>query len=141
MGSASDQRVVFFLFWAALFLHSITSCVSAGSSQLSIQDTEKIICGTTTRDEVVKALGEPERILKLDKEGLENYLSRIGVSDSPPLNFKEDLFEVLIYNSWNQASGLVFTPSYEEAKFCIVVLDGKGICVTRFYKKESSFKF
>jgi hypothetical protein len=79
--------------------------------------------------------------LKLDQEGLENYLSRVAVSDSAPLAFAEGHYEVWVYNRWSHAAGLVLTPSYQEAKFCIIVIDSQGVCAERFYAKERSLKF
>ncbi len=133
--------MVFFLFWPAALMYLVTSCVSAGSSNLSVKNAEKIINGKTTKNKIVEVLGEPEQILKLDKEGLENYLNRVAVSDSPPLGFAEDHYEVWVYNSWSHAAGLVLTPSYEEAKVCIIVIDSKGVCAESFYAKEGSLKF
>jgi len=137
MGLKFRQKTAFLLFWPAAIMCLVTSCVSAGSSSLSIKNTEKIISGKTTKKEIVEVLGEPEQVLKFDKEGLENYLSRVGVSDSPPLDFAEDHYEVWIYNKWSHAAGLVLTPSYEEAKVYIIVIDSKGVCAEKFYAKES----
>ena len=141
MGSKCRQKTAFFLFWAAVLMYLVTSCVSAGSSNFSVKNTKKIISGKTTKSEIVEVLGEPEEILKLDKEGLENYLSRVGVSDSPSLGFAEDHYEVWIYNRWSHAAGLVLTPSYEEAEVCIIVIDSKGVCAERSYAKEGRLKF
>ena len=141
MSSKFKQKMVFSLLWPAALVYLVTSCVSAGSSNLSIKNTEKIIGGKTTRNEIVEVLGEPEQILKLDQEGLENYLSRVGVSDAPPLAFAEDHYEVWVYNRWSHTAGLVLTPSYEESKVCIIVVDSKGVCAERFYAKERSLRF
>ena len=130
-----------FIFWPALLIYLVTSCVSVGSSNLSAKNTAKIINGQTTKNEIVELLGEPEKILNLDKAGLENYLSRVAVSDSSPLGFAEDHYEVWIYNSWSHATGLVLTPSYEEAKVCIIVINSEGVCAEKYYKKESNLKF
>ena len=141
MVSKFTQRTVVFLFWPAVLTYLLTSCVSAGSVNLSSKNAEKVIPGKTTKNEISEVLGEPEQILKLDKEGLENYLSRIAVTSSPPLGLGEDLYEVWIYNKWNHAAGLVLTPGYEEAEICIIVVNGKGVCAGRFCGKESSFRF
>ena len=141
MGLKFRQKTAFFLFWLVALMYLVTSCVSAGSSNFSVKNAEKIISGKTTKKEVVVVLGEPEQVLKFDKEGLENYLSRVGVSDSPPLGFAEDHYEVWIYNRWSHAAGLVLTPSYEEAKVWIIVIDSKGVCAEKFYAKEGSLKF
>jgi hypothetical protein len=141
MGSKFRQKTGFFLFWPAVLMYLVTSCVSAGSPNLSVNNTEKIINGKTTKSEIVEVLGEPEQILKLDKEGLENYLSLVAASDAPPLGFAEDHYEVWIYNSWSHAAGLVLTPSYEEAKLCLIVIDSKGVCAEKYYTKENSLKF
>jgi len=79
MGSKFRPKMVFFLFWPAVLMYLITSCVSAGNSNLSVKNTEKIISGKTTKNEIIEVLGEPEQILKLDKEGLENYLTRVSM--------------------------------------------------------------
>lgn len=131
----------FSFLWPAVLIYLVTSCVSAGSSNLSLKNTEKIISGETTKNEVAEVLGEPEQILKLTKEGLENYLSGVVVSGPPPQGFGEDIYEVWIYNRWNHAAGLVLTPSYEEAEVCIIVIDGRGVSVKKFYAKESTWKF
>jgi hypothetical protein len=141
MGSKFRQKAVFDLFCLAAIMLLITSCVSTGSLGLPSKNADKIISGKTTRNEVVKVLGEPEQMLKLDKEGLKNYLSRVEFSDSPPPDFGEGLYEVWIYNGWNHVSALVLTPSYEEAKLAIIVIDDRGICVEKFYRKESESKF
>jgi hypothetical protein len=141
MGSKFRQKMGFFIFWPAALIYLVTSCVSAGSSNLSAKNTAKIINGQTTKNEIVELLGEPEKILKLDKAGLENYLSRVAASDAPPLGFGEDHYEVWIYNSWSHAAGLVLTPSYEEAKVCIIVINSEGVCAEKYYTKESSLKF
>ena len=141
MGLKFRQKMGCFIFWPALLIYLVTSCVSVGSSNLSAKNTAKIINGQTTKNEIVEVLGEPEEILKLDKAGLENYLSRVAVSDSPPLGFAEDHYEVWIYNSWSHAAGLVLTPSYEEAKVCLVVINSEGVCAVKYYTKESSLKF
>ena len=129
------------MFRPAVLLYLLTACVSAGSVNLSSKNVEKIIRGKTTEREMSEVLGEPEQILKLDKEGLVNYVNRVAVNSSPPLDFGEDLYEVWIYNKWSHAAGLVLTPGYEEAEICIVVVDGKGVCAERFYGKESRFRF
>ena len=141
MVSKFRQKTAVFLFWPAVLTYLITSCVSVGSVDLSSKHAEKIIPGKTTKGEISVVLGEPEQILKLDKKGLENYLSRVAVSSSPPLRLGEDLYEVWIYNKWCQAAALVLTPGYEEAEICIIVVDGKGVCAEMFYGKESSFRF
>jgi hypothetical protein len=141
MGSKFRQKTAFFLFWPAALMYLVTSCVSAGNSNLSAKNAEKIISGKSTKNEIVEVLGEPEQILKLDKEGLENYLSRVAVSDSPPLGLAEDHYEVWIYNRWSHAAGLVLTPSYEEAKVCIIVIDSEGVCAEKFYENEVGLKF
>jgi len=82
MGLKFRQKTAFFLFWPAVLIYLVTSCVSAGSSNFSAKNTKKIISGKTTKKEIVEVLGEPEQVLKLDKEGLETYLSRVGVSDT-----------------------------------------------------------
>jgi hypothetical protein len=141
MGSKFRQKMVIFFFWSGALMYLVASCVSAGSSKLSENNMEKIINGKTTKSEIAEILGEPEQILNLDKEGLENYLGRVGLSDSPAHGFAEDQYEVWIYNRWSHTAGLVLTPSYEEAKVCIIVMDSKSICVERIYAKESSLAF
>ena len=141
MSSKSRQRIMFFLFWQIMLMYLVASCVSSGSSKVSRRNTDKIMNGKTTKEEAIKLLGEPEQIVKLDKEGLETYLNRVAVSDSPLPEFREGLYELLIYNRWNHAAVLVLTPSYEEAKMCIIVIDSEGVCVERFYARESSFRF
>jgi len=141
MSSKSRQRIMLFGFWTIVLMYLVTSCVSSGSSKVSRRNTDKIMGGETTKEEVIKLLGEPEQIVKLDKEGLETYLNRVAVSDSPLPEFGEGLYEVLIYNRWSHAAGLVLTPSYEEAKMCIIVIDSEGICVERYYARENSFRF
>ena len=117
------------------------SCVSSGSSKLSENKMETIIKGKTTKSEIADTLGEPEQILTLDKQGLENYLSRIGLSDVPQHGFVEDQYEVWIYNRWSHTTGLVLTPTYEEAKVGIIIINRMGVCVERMYAKESSLEF
>jgi len=141
MGSKINQKMVIFLFWSAVMMYFAVSCVSAGSSKLSENNMEKIINGKSTKKEIAETLGEPTQILNLDKQGLENYLSRVGISVSPPHGFAEDQYEVWIYNRWSHTSGLVLTPSYEEAKVGIIVIDSKSVCVERMYAKESSLEF
>jgi hypothetical protein len=106
------KDAIFFL-WPALLVCLVTSCVSTGSSNLSLRNAEKIIRGETTKGKISEVPGKPEQILKLDKEGLKIYLSRVAIGDSPQLDLGEDLYEVWIYNRWNQAVVLVLTPSYE----------------------------
>lgn len=141
MGSKFNQRMVIFLFLSAGIMYFVASCVSAGSSKLSENNINKIINGKTTKNEIAEVLGEPEQILNLDKEGLVNYLSRVGFSDSPPHDFAEDQYEVWIYNRWSHTSGLVLTPSYEEAKVVIIVIDSKSVCIERMYAKEGRLEF
>jgi hypothetical protein len=141
MGTKFREKMMFFLFWPAALTCLVSSCVATGSSNLSLRNAEKIISGETTKGEISEVLGKPEQILKLNKEGLESYLSRVAISDSPPLGFGEDQYEVWIYNRWNYVAGLVLTPSYEEAEVCIIVIDGKGVCVEKFYAKEGSLRF
>lgn len=141
MGSKFRQGMVIFLLWSAALAYLVASCVSAGSSKLSENNLQKIINGETSKNEIAKVLGEPKKILNLDKEGLENYLSRVNTGDSPSHGFAEDQYEVWIYDRWSHTSGLVLTPSYEEAKVGIIVIDSKGVCVERVYAKESSLEF
>jgi hypothetical protein len=141
MGSKLRQKVVIFLFWSGALIYVVTSCVSAGSSKLTENNMEKIINGKTTRNEIAEVLGEPEQILNLDREGLEKYLSRIGLINSSKHDFGEDQYEVWIYNRWSHATGLVLTPSYEEAKACIIIIDSQSVCVEKIYAKESSLGF
>lgn len=141
MGWKIRQKTVTYLFWPAVIMCFAASCVSAGSSKLSKDKMEKIINGKTTKKEIAETLGEPEQILNLDKQGLENYLSRIDLSDAPQHGFAEDQYEVWIYNRWSHTNGLVLTPSYEEAKVGIVVIDGRGVCAEKMYAKKSSLEF
>ena len=94
MASKIRQKTVIFMFWSAVIMYFAASCVSAGSSKLSKDKMEKIINGKTTKKEIAETLGEPEQILNLDKQGLENYLSRIDLSDAPQHGFAEDQYEV-----------------------------------------------
>lgn len=141
MDSKFRQKMLIFLFWLVALMYIVTSCVSAGSSKLTENNMEKIINGKTTKNEIAEVLGEPEKILNLDREGLENYLSRIGLSNSSPHDFAEDHYEVWIYNRWGHTTGLVLTPSYEEAKACIIVIDSRSVCVEKMYAKESNLGF
>ena len=141
MGSNFRQKMVILLLWSAALMCLVASCVSAGSSKLSENKIKQVINGKTTKNEIVEVLGEPEQSLNLDRQGLENYLSRVGVSDSLPHGLLEDHYEVWIYHRWSHTTGLVFTPSYEEAELCIIVMDSKSVCVARMYAEESSFKF
>jgi hypothetical protein len=141
MGSKFRPKMVLYLSCIIVLVLLMTSCVSTGSSSLSSKNADKIISGKTTKNEVVKVLGEPEQVLKLDKEGLENYLSRAKFGDSPPPDFPEGLYEVWIYNGWNHMSALVLTPSYDEAKLGIIVIDDRGICIEKFYRKEAELRF
>ena len=141
MGSKIRQKTVIFLFWSAVIMYFAASCVSAGSSKLSKGKMEKIINGKTSKNEIAETLGKPEQILNLDKQGLENYLSRIGLSDASQHGFAEDHYEVWIYNRWSHTTTLVLTPSYEEAKVGIVVIDSRGVCAEKMYAKKSSLEF
>jgi len=141
MGSILRQKMLIFLFWSGALIYVVTSCVSAGSSKLTENNMEKIINGKTTRNEIAEVLGEPEQILNLDREGLENYLSRIGLIDSATHDFGEDQYEVWIYNRWSHTTSLVLTASYEEAKACIIIIDSQSVCVEKMYAKESSLGF
>ena len=141
MGSKIRQKTVIFLFWSAVIMYFAASCVSAGSSKLSENKMKKIINGKTTKNEIAGTLGEPEQILNLDKQGLENYLNRIELSDAPRHGFAEDQYEVWIYNRWSHTTTLVLTPSYEEAKVGIVVIDSRGVCAEKMYAKKSSLEF
>jgi len=141
MGSKYRQKMMIFLFWSVALMYIGTSCLSAGSSKLTENNMEKIINGKTTKNEIAEVLGEPEQILNLDREGLENYLSRIGLSNSSSHDFAEDQYEVWIYNRWSHTTGLVLTPSYEEAKACIIVIDSRAVCVEKMYAKESNWGF
>ena len=141
MASKFRQKMVIFLFWSVALMYIGTSCVSTGSSKLTEDNMEKIINGKTTKNEIAEVLGEPERILNLDREGLENYLSRIGLSNSSSHDFAEDQYEVWIYNRWSHTTGLVLTPSHEEAKSGIIVIDSRSVCVEKMYAKESNLGF
>jgi hypothetical protein len=141
MGSTFRRKVVSSFFCLAAIMLLITSCVSTGSSSLSSKNADKIISGKTTKNQVAKVLGEPEQMLKLDKEGLQNYLSRVQFSDSSPPDFGEGLYEVWIYNGWTHLSALVLTPSYEKAKLAIIVIDDQGICIEKFYMQETDLRF
>jgi hypothetical protein len=141
MGSTFRRKVVSSFFCLAAIMLLITSCVSTGSSSLSSKKADKIISGKTTKNQVAKVLGEPEQMLKLDKEGLQNYLSRVQFSDSSPPDFGEGLYEVWIYNGWTHLSALVLTPSYEKAKLAIIVIDDQGICIEKFYMQETDLRF
>jgi hypothetical protein len=141
MGSKIRQKTVIFLLWSSVIMPFAASCVSSGSSKLSENKMETIIKGKTTKSEIADTLGEPEQILTLDKQGLENYLSRIGLSDVPQHGFAEDQYEVWIYNRWSHTTGLVLTPTYEEAKVGIIIINRMGVCVERMYAKESNLEF
>ena len=141
MASKFRQKMAIFLLWLVALMYIVSSCVSAGSSKLTENNMEKIKNDKTTKKEIAEVLGEPEQILNLDREGLENYLSRIGLSNSSSHNFSEDQYEVWIYNRWSHTTGLVLTPSYEEAKACIIVMDSRSVCVEKMYAKESNLGF
>jgi hypothetical protein len=141
MGSNFRQKMMVLLFWSAGILYFVASCVSAGSPKLSENNIGRIMNGESSKSEIAALLGEPKQILHLDKEGLENYLSRIGANESPPPGLGEDQYEVWIYDRWSHTTGLVLTPSYEEAKLGIIVIDSRGVCVGRLYTKEGSLTF
>jgi hypothetical protein len=141
VGSKLKQKSAYYLFLPILLICFIASCVSAGNSKLTEENVGKIVDGKTNRDEVAEILGEPEEVLQLDKESLENYLNRVAISDPAEINFPEDHYEVLIYKRWSHTTSLVLSPSYEEAKVCIIVINSKNICVKKFYAKESNLQF
>lgn len=119
----------------------VTACVSTGSSGLFRYNVEKIVEGETTKGEIAKQLGKPEQILILDRKSLENYLNRLAIKNQGEMSLPEDNYEVWIYKKWSHAAGLVFFPSYETAKVCIIVINSKDICVKRLYVVESSLEF
>lgn len=141
MGQMFKQKRVHYLFLPIILMCFITSCVSAGNLRLTEENVGKIIDGKTSKDEVAEILGEPEEVLKLDKESLENYLNRVAINDPPEISFPEDHYEVWIYKRWSHTASLVLSPSYEEAKVCIIVINSKNICVKRLYAKDSNVQF
>ena len=141
MGKSFRQQRVYYLFLPILLICFIISCVSAGNSKLTEEKVGKIVDGKTSKDEVAEILGEPEEVLKLDKESLENYLNRVAIGDAAKISFPEDYYEVWIYERWSHAASLVLAPSYEEAKVCIIVINSKNICVKRLYAKDSNLQF
>ena len=141
MGKSFRQQNGYHLFLPILLMCFIVSCVSAGNPKLTEEKVGKIVDGKTSKDEVAEILGEPEEILKLDKESLENYLNRLAISDPPEISFPEDHYEVWIYKRWSHTASLVLSPSYEEAKVCIIVINSKNICVKRLYAKDSNLQF
>ena len=141
MGKSFRQQRVYHLFLPVLLICFTVSCVSAGNSKLTEEKVGEIVDGRTSKDEVAEILGEPEEVLKLDKESLENYLNRVAISEPGEISFPEDRYEVWIYKRWSHTASLVLSPSYEEDKVCIIVINSKNICITKLYTKDSNLQF
>ena len=141
MGSKFKEKRLYYFLLPILLMCFMSSCVSAGNSRLSEENVGRIIDGKTSKDEVAETLGEPEEVLKLDKESLENYLNRVAIADLPENNFPEDHYEVWIYKRWSHSASLVLSPSYEEARACIIVINSKSLCVKKFYANDRNLQF
>jgi hypothetical protein len=119
----------------------VVSCVSTGAPKLSEDRVGRIADGETTKSEVSSLLGEPKQILILDKESLEQYISRVSTIHSADLNFPEGLYEVWTYSRWSNVASLVLLPSYETAKLCMLIINSDGICLKKVYVEESRLEF
>ena len=119
----------------------IVSCVSTGAPKLSESSVRRIVDGETTKSEVSNLLGKPEQILILDKKSLEHYIARVTTIYPADLNFQEGHYEVWTYSRWSHFASLVLFPSYETAKFCMLVINNDGICLKKLYVEESHMEF
>ena len=119
----------------------VVSCVSTGAPKLSEDRVGRIVDGETTKSEVSSLLGEPEQILILDKESLEQYIARVAAINSADLSFPEGRYEVWTYSRWSHVASLVLFPSYETAKLCLLIINSDGICLKKVYVDESHMEF
>ena len=119
----------------------VVACVSSGAPKLSESNVRRIVDGETTKSEVSSLLGKPEQILILDKESLEHYIARVATLNSTDLSFPEGHYEVWTYSRWSHFASLVLFPSYETAKFCMLIINSDGICLKKLYVEESHTGF
>ena len=119
----------------------VVSCVSTGAPKLSESSVRRIVDGETTKSEISSLLGKPEQILILDKESLEHYIARVVTIKPAEPSFPEGLYEVWTYSRWSHVAGLVFFPSYETAKLCMLIINSDGICLKKLYVEEIQMEF
>ena len=126
---------------ATALMALIVSCVSTGAPKLSESSVRRIVDGETTKSEVSNLLGKPEQILILDKKSLEHYIARVTTMNPADVNFPQGNYEVWTYSRWSHLASLVLFPSYETAKFCMLVINSDGICLKKLYVEESHMEF
>lgn len=120
----------------------VASCVSTGTSRLTKHAVEKVREGYTTKEEIADLLGQPEQMLKLDKDSLDNYISRVLSQGPPESTLPEGEYEVWTYRQWSYFDiGPILFPSSETLKFSIFVINRDGRCVKKFYAKQGQFRF
>jgi hypothetical protein len=119
----------------------VVSCVSTGAQKLSDSSVRRIAEGVATKNEVSSLLGKPEQILILDKKSLEHYIAGLATRNAPDLSFPEGHYEVWTYSRWSHIASLVFFPSYETAKLCMLIINSDGICLKKLYVEEGHMEF
>jgi len=125
-----------------LLITLVASCVSTGTSRLTKNAVEKVREGDTSKEEIANLLGQPEQMLKLDKESLDNYINRVLLEGPPESTFPEAEYEVWTYSQWSYFDiGPILFPSSEKLKFCIFVINSDDICVKKFYAKQGELRF
>ena len=125
-----------------LLITLVASCVSTGTSRLTENAAEKVREGDTTKEEIADLLGQPEQMLKLDKESLDNYVNRVILQGPPEVPLPEGEYEVWTYSQWSYFDmGPLLFPSSENLKFCIFVINSDDICVKKFYAKQGKLRF
>jgi hypothetical protein len=131
-----------FILLPLLLITLVASCVSTGTSRLTKNAVEKVREGDTTKEEIANLLGQPEQMLKLDKESLNNYISRVLLEGPPESTLPEGEYEVWTYSQWSYFDiGPILFPSSETLKFCIFVMNRDDICVKKFYAKQGELRF
>ena len=126
---------------ATAFVVLVVSCVSTGAPKLSESRVRRIVDGETTKSEVSSLLGTPEQILILDKKSLEHYIARVATTYPAAISFPEGTYEVWTYSRWNHIASLVLFPSYETAKFCMLIINSDGTCLKKLYIEKSRMEF
>lgn len=136
-----DNKIIKSAFLSALIILMglIASCVSTGTPQLSANSIMHVIEEQSSKDEVLLILGPPEQALKLDQSSLSSYIHRVFPSKVSEDDFIEGQYEVWTYNKWSHfAVDPLMAPSYENSKVCLLVFNGSGICIKKFYDEAEN---
>lgn len=134
-----NKRSLFMLLMIILVAF-LAGCATTGNKKFTKGSVDKIVEGKTTKQEVVKLLGQPDDIAYYDKKTVDEYIHRIFLKRPPEDKFPEDKYEFWRYWKFKDFPGLLPYTNRSVEESSTIILNSKGVIIKKIYRKKTEWR-